>query len=366
MLHVVFQERSLQGAWIPAPLTCAVGSFQHHVLGGPREAVIHASGPSGDVWNCVAWLRYPLEIRDQTGEAVWWGYVHAVDIQSGLHTFGVTLDAMTNRIRITYPERNTGQAGSQYNITSWADAIRSQSTYGIKESIFNAQDMDAVTATAYRDNLLSVWQIPQSVWELGSGQSSATQATITCRGWWSTLDWQYYQQTSTATQAVSVQLQSTLGAAGQFLRGVTYRGTGDVSLNEYQDGLRTAKTVIEDLLAVGTGSKPLIGMVSPQRYLVVEDEPIRPTGSYGLWYLDSNGIVFDNNGIRLEPTRARPGVWIKLKDVMPTLVAGTMVADPTLQFIEQVEYTASSNSVALQVRGQPTLQSLNQVGRSMS
>ena len=161
-------------------------------IGGPDFAQIAVGGEERALWSLLNWLRAPVEITDERNEAVWWGYVNEVTVQTGAIEVGAALTNMANRIAVTYsyiaPGGNT--VGTRAT-TGWVQDDDSVGTYGTKELLNSRDGCSADAAEARRDAILDRlrYPIPQVA---VSGGRSELGATLHCLGWWHTLDWTYF------------------------------------------------------------------------------------------------------------------------------------------------------------------------------
>ena len=156
--------------------------------GGPDRATIELSGPESSLWEVTRWLRYGVHIRSASGALVWWGYVHAVTVPVGGVNVGISLEGMHNRVKVIYAyddEDGAAQAGE----TGWMTTQVYVDTYGAKEKRYSAGDCTATAADALAYRILGAERSP--VASARPGNSSGA-ATLECRGWWHTLNWQYY------------------------------------------------------------------------------------------------------------------------------------------------------------------------------
>ena len=58
-----------------------VTSMRWDAVGGCAEASITCYGPEQDLWEMIELLRCPVEIRNETGRAAWWGYINEVQVR---------------------------------------------------------------------------------------------------------------------------------------------------------------------------------------------------------------------------------------------------------------------------------------------
>jgi hypothetical protein len=273
-LQVRRLDRSGASPQLPPRLALAVQSYSHAAIGGPDRASIAASGDVSQVWECIEWLRCPIEIVDHQGRPVWWGFVHSVQVQAGPFSFGVSLETMSNTIAVAYSRRSSGTSAAGVRATTaWLADTVSVSTYGTKELLLSGDMPDAVTANAYRAAALASLKYPVPTVRLEEGEQ--VSATIDCLGWWHTAEWRYFTETpgivsyttegdhATYTSATisfngaSDDIDDSAGGLGVFDVGESLLVTGVDTRGVYTiDGSSGATNlhVAEDLGGLGAGT----------------------------------------------------------------------------------------------------------------
>lgn len=177
-----------------------VDSLTWRAVGGPRRANLRAAARSaGELWALADLLRCPITVRDRLGPA-WWGYVSAVEIQDGARWVRISLDEMANSVRTAYRDYSPhlpGGAGELRQSPWQTDAVSAE-IYGLKQASFALGPALPAEAQAFADAQLRRCARPRVT---TGAQDSASDITATvytarveCRGWWETLDWQFYQQ----------------------------------------------------------------------------------------------------------------------------------------------------------------------------
>lgn len=181
-LIVHLQERAFTDTFTKLPLTHTLESFEKHVEGGPRVAMIRASGANLTLEQLAAKLRCPVLIYDAAERYAWWGMVYEAWLPDGT---GITLDGMANRIRVLY---STGGGGTE---TDWAEDAQSITAYGYRELKATLSGAGTQTdAEAKRTRSLAALRYPQP-----AGYQVPLEphtAELRCRGWWESAGWRYY------------------------------------------------------------------------------------------------------------------------------------------------------------------------------
>lgn len=161
-------------------------------IGGPDRATIKATGNEYSVWEMVDRLRCPVDIYTDLGEHVWWGFVESVQLQYGALTIGVSLEKMANRVKCVYSEVNISGTVGERNETAWQEDTDSSTEFGAKETTVQLAQGSAEEAEQRALTALEMWKYPLVTRAVNPNRVNAIEATIQCRGWWSTLDWVLY------------------------------------------------------------------------------------------------------------------------------------------------------------------------------
>lgn len=172
----------------PPNLSLTVNSYSFNMLGGPESAGITAWGTEADLWELANMLRMPIEIMGNDGFPAWWGFISKVEIRIGWVSCGVSLENMSNKIKVIYT--NLGERGD----TDWKEDQVSVSTYGTKELVVSLNEATIEQANSRRDAELSAKGKPIASVNFESSEEGGYSATITCSGWMETLDWVRYKQ----------------------------------------------------------------------------------------------------------------------------------------------------------------------------
>jgi hypothetical protein len=347
------------------PLRYEVNTYAWHSVGGPDSASITAYGSEIALWELVNCLRCPVEIRNRHGEPVWWGYIHEVRIRVDSIEVGVSLDTMYNSVVVVYSltDGSTSSIGTRATTaaTTNADSI---ADYGTKELRYSGSGMSSTDATNLRDTLLSIHKYPIALpGETGNTQESFS-ATIECKGWWHTLDWQHYSAAAASNVSNTTQITSIVTAKAQFLAGTDIEAGFSVnSTKPYRDGDNTARKEIEDLLKRGsTNNRRLLVTVKSNRRLSVYEEPAGGSNEY---LVQKSGAVLTPHGAQLAEGACVAGVWAKLKDVIPANVSSTVISNPGVFFIESSSFDPAAMRLRLQPRGVPEPYQILQTERNV-
>mgnify|MGYP000843561427 CR=1 FL=1 len=192
MLTVSFD---IDGNAAPAPsgLAFDVEWFSAAALGGPERAEIRVSGAEDALWALAGWLRRGVTIRNGYGSVVWHGFVNEVRVTAGRRTVGVSLAELHNRIKVRYTTLDA-EGASIYSETEWLEDSQSVFAYGTHEWKPSAgSDLTDAEALRQQQQMLEFYSQPLPVLSDGSGEAGAL---LLCSGWWSALDWVYFENLS--------------------------------------------------------------------------------------------------------------------------------------------------------------------------
>jgi hypothetical protein len=332
-----------------------VERYSHHAVGGPKQARIRVKGNDIDLWKLVEYLRCPIKIYSEEGDAVWWGYIaHTEAIVRGVDNLtgnyvrvGATVETMYNKVAVAYNKVDVTTGIMDRDTTTWADDEVSQTEYGIRELLWSASAATQTHAEAARDAKLSQVKYPQAI--ITPQNESTPQGMLICHGWWDTLGWQYYANDGTVSVDTATQAGTIINAAGQFFTGIDQDVTSGISIRETRDGDGLAIYEANQLLAMGTNNfRRILVRVDENRRVRIYEEPSR----VGLMhYLTSDGSILDQYGQRLRKSTCPVAVWARWKDVIPSAVNTSLLADPGVIFIEQSEYDVKTDKLTILPRG---------------
>lgn len=190
-LSVRFRDRDFNETLSLAGITAAAQRLSWNAQGGPEGAALTVSGAELALWQLGGILRYAVEVVNERGEAIWWGYVAGVEFQKGAIRFGLWLDRMHNSVAVAWSSAD-GETGRTVFL---ADA-ESVATYGTKQLLVSADNMTTAAAAQRRAAELNRRRLPIASPPASTGGGAGTGATVTlsCGGWFETLDWRYYSR----------------------------------------------------------------------------------------------------------------------------------------------------------------------------
>ena len=246
---------------LPGGAEIEVLRYGWEAVGGPSWAALVVTGAPDAVGEALEWLRGGVEVFNPQGICTWWGYVRSVRIDLGALAVGVTLEGMANRVAVRYLARLPGDV-PEYRVvqTAWAEDAGSVAEFGAKEVLLQlGSGTSAAQAAAAREALLATAGRPLAVVSAAGGALAITRATVWCRGWLDTLDWQYYSQPAGLEEQAVANARQDLGL------GLTAEDIGFIQ--------RTG--AVSDMAAA-------LGEFEVDDRLVIEDAPAN-NGVYTVW-----------------------------------------------------------------------------------
>lgn len=199
VLRIEIGKRNFNGVFNLGGLKLSAKKYSFNVIGGPKMATIQVEGGRADLLGLFAYLRCPLTVYDST-DAVWWGYVESVDVTIGALQKGQTLKDMANKVDMIYTLQtgnvDYGGAGTQQTTGYLADAT-SVSDFGAFEYRKRLGNLSACAASAKQEQELTNRKRPMPTIDVNpSGAPDVYFATLTCKGWWESLTFRYYDNSS--------------------------------------------------------------------------------------------------------------------------------------------------------------------------
>ncbi len=178
-------------------LTFEVERYSHSAIGGPSAAEITVTGDKLLLWKLLNRLGDELKIHcSKTGDYVWWGYVHEIEVEVDNYRAYASMDSLANRIRVIYPYMDiagsvlTGYTGNRQE-SDWIFDGDSIEAFGLKEMTYSTNGQNAEYAKRLQQSLLNKYRKPKVVITQIRSTKKTASATLKCRGWWETLDWRY-------------------------------------------------------------------------------------------------------------------------------------------------------------------------------
>ena len=147
-----------------------------------------------DAWEMLKILRCPVVITDEQDNPVWWGMVQGSLVKDQCVQVGVSLDKMTNKARVVYSRVNIAGTVGERAQTDWSQDDLSISEYGTRQRQYSMSQANDEQAEARRDTLLQRLKYP--LVQRTFGEYGEPAASLNLAGWFSTLDWLPYENSS--------------------------------------------------------------------------------------------------------------------------------------------------------------------------
>lgn len=191
-MHVEFRDRNGRSEPTPNGVLVRPLRFGWAAVGGPLDAEIEASGSRDGLVNLLNRLGHEVRISNIYGQLVWWGYIEEVVISLGAYQLGMSLAEMYNRVAVAYTYQDVDNFVRR-GTTDWHEHTESVNTYGPKELLYSASELDSLdSAESLAQALADRLGDPIRIMQIGEGEPDT--ARIRCRGFYSTLSWRYYKQ----------------------------------------------------------------------------------------------------------------------------------------------------------------------------
>ena len=164
---------------LPAGLTVEVDHYTKTVYGGCEKAELTISGKQDQLLELINYLRNGVEIYDDHGNAVWWGFVNRVEIPREKVIISADLEEMHNKVAVAYNLLTAGGNTVGIRRTSpWISDDDSVAKFGTKELLESGGSMNAVEAVAMATRLRNERGFPRVFTTSGSDD----EAKIECLG----------------------------------------------------------------------------------------------------------------------------------------------------------------------------------------
>jgi hypothetical protein len=345
-MEVKLQSRSFSEEIIPPKGKYAVKSMSWAAIGGPEKATFEVTGQ--DTWDLLERLRCGVNIINNQGTNVWWGYVDSIVINDGNLQISISLDEMANKVRVSYSKITATGESEGKALTAWMSDTESIATYGTKEKIQFFSSGTEGEAVSFCNMLLDRFRYPLPGAKISN--RSDLKAIVNCKGWWETLDWKYYNNASASSVATTSQIATIVTQCGQFFSGTDIISVSGINTSSKRDGEKTGLDEIIDLLNTGTANDlRLLAVVDENRRVKVYEEPIPNS----MDMLVSKFGEFENYmGVKLDKEFVRPGSYVVLKEVLPASVDVSRMADISRFFMESVTYYPDVNRIEISPRDQ--------------
>lgn len=284
---------------------------------------------------------------DNPAQPIWEGLINRITFNSGGASYTISLDELANRVSVVY----TGAANVAAETTP-VNNTASQAIYGIKQDqIELGVDPSAGTQrTTLGNTILAQRAYPQSSY--GQSQGNTNIVHLELIGIYHTLEWtKLFSTTSTSSFSITALMQfyaPNNGNGSTFFDGsdVSKIGTNAVTASNQQRAVSYWETILR-LAETGDGTNYWVCGITPTD---------RNTGKRVFYYqLANTAIEYTCQkadklkprnlfGKPIRPWTVVPDRGIRVSDALVG-VGGTIQTDPTLAYIQSIQYDANSQSV---------------------
>ena len=343
---------------IPVRDNYTINFFNFSAIGGSKQARITIE--SNDLPSLLTYLqllRNPIEIVSEAGVTLWNGYISETLLNYGAISIGLSLNEMANTIGVEFSYVAAGsQTVGERMTTTYATDATSTSIYGIKELLISKSGMSTEQANSLRDIELASRKYPVPISKI-NGQGENNSITLECYGWFNTLDWRTCVNNSTTSVETTTQIRDIITNTGQFFNTVFIINPSGISSSQYKAGDKTCLEEITTMLETGTSNgKRLLIKTDEKRNVRIYAEP-----SYDIkttYQFTNDGILLTPQGTPIIPYSAPVGVYARMRDIGQYFMGIQRIVDPSLVFIEELEYGSSPNDIRFTLKNALGLGSL--------
>ena len=327
-----------------------VDSYQHstQALGGYGAASFSFAANKATIEEWIEdGIGRHVEVYDGINQ-VWEGFVNEVSGSLGALSVGRgPLLNITNKTKVQYQTvsyATNPPVGGQSAETLWDSDPDSIALYGTLETILTGGQGASSDADKLRDVYLLENKYPETNSSLslqgGEGQMSVT---VTCVGYYRLLERYFYSDTATGTVQANVRIEDVLtnDPSVRFSSNYDEVDVNSVFAPAFEDGSRTAWTVIKSILSLGGTSDErwLFGIYNGRqaRYRAIPSE-----GAYEFRLSNAGQDVIDTHlGVQVARWDVTAGNWLMFPDFLVGQSFGSALRnDPRHLFIESASYQA--------------------------
>jgi len=185
---VIFDDPFINHPW--PGLVWQVQSLSWFLPGGAAEARLEAVLPVGVSADWLARLGSVLVITTPAGDALWGGTIETIHVYQESGCRRLSMADVVNRVKVRYQRTGfSGPEGMPWLETEWMENTRSLARFGKRELLLDLGQSSAPQAAAAGENILRKRAFPSDL-PLLNENSQPPRLVLTCKGWWSGLEWQ--------------------------------------------------------------------------------------------------------------------------------------------------------------------------------
>ncbi len=224
-------------------------------IGGHYSADFLVHAPDSDLCELfLSGLMRDVKIYSPDTIQLWNGFIYEMTFRYKGCAIMTSMQDVANKITMEYRIKGS----NTHTLSTVSEDTASQLRYGIKEKVINGgEQYSGDVAKQACDTLIAGMGAPEVALEelqLANIDSRPAQVKVKCYGYWKTLEWQIYAQTTDDDfEPVSNQMEAIVDGAGQFIRSwnITPNGT---PVPQYLDGNQSAWEQITALAKMGDAS----------------------------------------------------------------------------------------------------------------
>lgn len=277
---------------------------------------------------------------------IWEGFINRIRFASGAGEWSISLDEMYNRSTVSYTVTGTTQTSN----TTATNDTDSQAIYGIKQiNVDQGVQANATAPNEIRDTNLAVYAWPKATMMPSGSSKSDNLIHIECKGFYDTLTWETFTDTSGLTATVNSILTTNIlpGIANT----TTFFNNADFAdiennatsvLRERRRG-QTVWDIVKEFQEMGDAGQYWVAGITPTNPNTGERRLYYKTQRTAIDYTAkiSDGLQLrDVWGRRVDPWRARPDGGVRITD---SLIAWDGLGDnPIESWIATIEYDSAT------------------------
>jgi len=327
----VFQNTDYTDRTLKPNVAYSVTRMSHNAIGGPRRAEISVAGNRADLWEYAEYMGCPVEIRDDAGRLAWWGFVY--EIKAGSTQAKLYCRGWWDKLSWRY-YLNSG-TNSVATTTQISAIVANMAPFVAAVDIDNAS---GISTAETRDGKRRGDEEIEELLQAGTTNSKRLLATINHQR-----RMRVYEEPASAESADIVFTgEAEIGASFETMANKIWANWSEPGGGGSHN--TAAVTDADSAAAYGEKSEQItlsaasaaLAEQARDAELARRKYPV-PTIEIG------KGDVTYYTGVKIPPYMVTAGQWLRLRDVIPQSVDTTRLADITKVFIEEVEWSASTD-----------------------
>ena len=286
----------------------------------------------------------------------WVGLLTTISASLAQKRASASLDLMANRVRCKYTTV-LDTAGT----TATASNTTSQALYGIKDLAVPLDKATSTEAGYKRDRVLAEKAFPRAAdaSEAKTGAQGDITLELQFSGWYATLEWLLYGNTSTSASSATTQvgtMLTTIAATNAFLS----TSTLDIAalgrtVSGYAEPETTYRQGIEKLLGYGdTSGYPLTWGVYEDRVFRVAAWAGATPSTVTYYEVAGDSFVYTAGGLRVAPWDVRPNAMSVVRNLVDVAPAVGAVDAAARKYVGRVTCSIDGDSVGVSLEPSET------------